>query len=98
MKKIKVLSLQSWFDISIQYTGNIYNAFTIANANNRSLTDILITDEIVIIPDELLLSNKAIQYFEARNLKPATGYLGTTSLNIPTGIGYMAVGTDFIIT
>ena len=79
MKKVKVLSLQNWFDISIQHTGNVYNAFAIATANNRSVTDILTTGEILIIPNGLLLSNKTIQYFEARNLKPATGGLKRTN-------------------
>jgi hypothetical protein len=75
MKQIKTLSLQNWFDISIQYTGNVYNARAIATANNRSVTDVLKTGETITIPNGLPLSNKELQYFGARNLKPATAYL-----------------------
>lgn len=82
MKKVKVLSLQNWFDISIQYTGNVYNSFAIAAANNSSVTDVLTTGEIVIIPSGLLLSSKTIQYFEARSLKPATGHLKRTDAKL----------------
>jgi hypothetical protein len=75
MKQIKTLSLQNFYDISIQYTGNVYNARAIATANNRSVTDVLRTGETIIIPNGLPLSSKEMQYFAARNLKPATGVL-----------------------
>jgi hypothetical protein len=73
MKKVKVLVLQSWFDISIQYTGSAKNAYEIALANNRSLTDLLIVSELIIIPEGLDISNKELQYLGARNIIPATG-------------------------
>jgi hypothetical protein len=72
MTAIKVLSLQSFLDLSIQYTGNVYNAFEIALANNKSVTDSLTVGETLIIPNGLTKSNKELQYFAARNLLPAT--------------------------
>ncbi len=75
MTTIKVLSLQSFLDLSIQYTGNVYNAFDIALANNKSITDALTVGETLIIPNGLTKSNKELQYFEARGLIPATAII-----------------------
>jgi len=73
MKKIKVLMLQTWFDISIQETGNVYNASAIAFANGRSVSDTPAAGELVTIPEGLTISAKEIQYFKANNIVPATG-------------------------
>lgn len=73
MKKVVVIALQTWLDISIQETGNVYNAFEIALANNRSLTDDLVPGETILIPTGVIISDKELKYFEARNILPATG-------------------------
>lgn len=88
MKAIKVLAVQSFFDISIQYTGSIDNAFTIAFANNRAVSDKLIIDESIMIPLNLILSNQVLQYYKARNIVPATGIVKQKKKNIVYGFPY----------
>lgn len=86
MTTIKVLSLQSFLDLSIQYTGNVYNAFEIALANNKSVTDALTIGEMLVIPSGLTKSNKELQYFNARNLLPATAITAKkTDYSFPLG-------------
>jgi hypothetical protein len=70
---IKVLPGQSFYDLSIQYTGSIDNAFNIALANQRSVTDKLQANDLIIIPDSLPTSKKVLQYYQARTILPATG-------------------------
>jgi hypothetical protein len=71
--KIKVLALQTFLDVAIQYTGSVKNAYPIALVNKRSITDKLITGELLILPIDLLTAEKEVQYYNARNIKPATG-------------------------
>ena len=70
---IKVLPGQTFFDLSIQFTGSVDNAFKIAVANKRSISDNLQANESIIIPDSLPTSNKVIQYYQARTILPASG-------------------------
>lgn len=70
--EVKVLSGQNFLDIAIQHTGNVTNAYAIAKANNKSITDNLDADLIVIVPDSLSISTKEVQYLKAREIKPAT--------------------------
>jgi hypothetical protein len=99
MQKVKVLSGQSLFDIAIQYTGDAINTYAIAQVNGRSLTDCLLLDEYLVIPDGLLQGVKELKYLNSLSIVPATGI--TDEINnelVPDlGIGLMAVGTTFII-
>lgn len=72
--EITVLEGQSLFDISLQYTGNVYNIVAIAVANNRSITSTLAIGEKLILPEGLIYSDKTLQYFKDRNIIPATAY------------------------
>jgi hypothetical protein len=72
--EIIVLAGQSWFDIALQYTGNVLNVVAIAVANNRSITSALAIGEKIIIPTGLVYQDKTLQYFKARNIIPATRY------------------------
>jgi hypothetical protein len=73
VSKIKVLALQTFMDIAIQYTGSVKNAYPIALANKRNVTDRLITSEFLILPIALKLADKEVQYYNLRKIKPATG-------------------------
>ncbi len=93
------LVLQTWLDISIQYTGSAINAFAIAMANNRAVTDDPVPTEELIIPAELDIHNKEILFLESKKVTPSTG-ITIDSLEVisPTlGIGTMAIGTTFIV-
>lgn len=95
-----VLVLQSWFDISILYTGSASNAFEIANANNRSVTDDLVIGELLTVPDELAQQKKILQYYSDRKLVPATGLTNENAdlLNPNIGIGVMQIENSFIVS
>lgn len=82
MATVKVLSLQSFYDISILYTGTAENAFFIATANRRSVTSNLATGEDIIIPADLVKDSKVLQYYTARNIIPATGLTNRISLGV----------------
>lgn len=71
MKTVRPFKQQTWYDISIQETGNVFNAPDIARANNCSATDDL--PQSIIIPDGLPTSTKELQYFRTNEIVPATG-------------------------
>lgn len=77
--EVKVLSQQSFYDISIQYTGTVDNAFEIAYRNKRSTSDKLTTGELLQLPSTLIKDEKVLQYYKARNIVPATGNLNLTA-------------------
>lgn len=70
---ITVLNRQTWFDIAIQYTGIVYNALDIAWANGRALSERLEGGQELLIPQTLPTDPKVLQYYQAREIIPATG-------------------------
>ena len=96
---ITALVLQTWFDISIQSTGSVVNAFAIAMANGRSVTDLISAGEKIVIPKELDSLNREIVFFESKNIIPATGITKDTleQINPILGIGTMAIESTFIV-
>ncbi|WP_300978540.1 hypothetical protein [Flavobacterium sp.] len=96
---ITALVLQTWFDISIQSTGSVVNAFAIAMANGRSVTDLITAGEKIVIPKELISLNREIVFFESKNIIPATGITKDTleQINPQLGIGTMAIESTFIV-
>lgn len=100
MKNITVLSGQSLFDISIQYTGDVMNAFAIALENGKSVTDNLLVGESLVIPEGIKTATKELKYLSSLEIFPATGitgdqeYLTTQSF----GIGTMVIEKTFIVS
>ena len=74
ISKIKVLTLQTFFDLSMQYTGTSEHAFSIALANKKCITDTLLPGEVLILPLEINKSEREIQYYKSRAIIPATGF------------------------
>lgn len=99
MQKVKILSGQSLFDIAIQYTGDAINTYAIAQINDRSITDCLLLDDVITIPNDLLISVKEIKYLSNLGIIPATCITNEIDKELlpELGIGLMAVGTTFII-
>jgi hypothetical protein len=99
MQKITVLSGQSLFDIAIQYTGDVANAFAIALLNQISVTDNLSTQNLVLIPDSLITATREIKYLKSVGVIPATAItLDQQTVMLPElGIGTMTIGTTFIV-
>lgn len=98
MKEVTALLLQTWFDISVQYTGSITNAFAIAAANNHAITDTIAGGQIIVIPADLPFLKKEFDYLKGKNIKPATDITNAAIEIIDTlGIGSMIIETNFII-
>lgn len=97
---INVLHNQSLLDLAIQHTGSVENAFDLALANNRSITDDLEAGETLSFEFSTINPNKDIlSYYIAKKLQPATAISEQLSANsIPQGIDYWAIQMDFIVS
>lgn len=95
-----VLVLQTWFDIAIQHTGSITNAYSIAFANGgRSLTTNPEPGEQILILNDVSILKKEVQYLESKKAIPATGITtgDLKAINPTLGIGTMSIGSTFIV-
>ncbi|AOW09526.1 hypothetical protein [Flavobacterium gilvum] len=100
MKNITVLSGQSLFDIAIQYTGAVINAYTIAFANGKSITDSLTVGEMIVIPDGLTIAKKELDYLTTSEILPASDITKEQQslLDPDLGIGWMIIEETFIVS
>ena len=97
--EITVLHNQSLFDIAIQHTGSVENAFAIAAANDMSITCFLQSGSKIIIPSDVKMNNDVKNYFDAKKIQPATGTTegtenGTEELE---GISYWIINKNFVV-
>ncbi|WP_163401404.1 hypothetical protein [Flavobacterium fluviatile] len=95
-----VLVLQSWFDLAIQHTGNVTNAFALALANGeRSVTDDPVSGEQIVIPDSMTIYKKEVDYLKSKTAIPATGITQDQleQFKPPVGIGTMVINSTFIV-
>lgn len=91
-----VLEGQSLFDIAVQQAGSVEAAFTLAVANNVSISaEVPAGTKLVNVP---IVNARMAEYFRLKNLKPAT-YTSSAEGEVKlTGIGFMAIGKDFIVS
>ena len=93
--KVLVLQGQSLFDIACQNLGLAEEAISIALLNGISVTDDLPVGRNFELPS---ITNKAIAtYYANKGLMPATG-ITNTEVSTLGGLGFMALGIDFIIS
>lgn len=85
---------QTITDVSVQTSGSPESAVEIARINGYSLTDDVDTGESLDVP-EPINKRKAAMYKRA-NMQPAMRAPKDGSK--PGGIGYMQIGTDFIVS
>lgn len=95
MKEIILLPEQSLFDISIQEYGSLDKVFDLAEENGVSITDECVAGTILKCNTDS--KSKIVNYLDVKGIKPVTGVSGSISFK-PGGIGYMAVGVDFIVS
>jgi hypothetical protein len=94
---VTALVLQTWFDIAIQHTGSIGNAYAISFANGgRSVTDEITPGEAIVIPATVSILKKEVQYLENKKAIPATS-MKRPPMPPELGIGTMAIGSTFIV-
>ena len=99
MKAI-ILNNQSILDIAIQHTGSVENCFAIAVANGLSVSDVLSAGLPAEIPEDVFKNTDVLNYYNAKNIQPATGSTTKQDSEIPTlkGIGYMQIANGFKVS
>jgi hypothetical protein len=88
---------QNIYDLAIQEFGTIEGVFNLVKNNNISLSTTVEAGSALNAEGEVL-EKLIYNYFQART-KPATGnMLIVDSEPVQTGIGYMAIEIDFIVS
>lgn len=91
---ITVLPNQNLLDVAIQHTGSVLNAFNIALTNGLCVSDILVVNQILVLPeisqDVLVLNN-----YKKNKIEPATSITNLKAVSVKRGIGNMKVGSSF---
>lgn len=97
--EITVLHNQSLFDIAIQHTGIVENAFAIAQANNFSITTFLESGSKLVIPGTLEINKEVKGYYDAKKIQPATGTTDGTENGeeLLEGISYWIINKNFVV-
>lgn len=97
--EITILHNQSLFDIAIQHTGSVENAFAIAKANDRSITAILTSGSKITIPSGVKMNNDVKDYYAARKVQPATGIDNDNKIAPAEyeGISYWIINQNFVV-
>jgi len=96
MRIIQVSEGQTLTDIVMQYCGNSSRLFEICVLNNDlSPTLQLLIGSKIMVPDTFIEDTKIFEEFNTLGLVPAS----LTDDGLPLGgIGYMAIGQDFIVS
>lgn len=91
----KVMKGQCLLDIAVQETGSIENVLELAILNDISITDELVPEEDVNVSADLIHQKKNLQYYRARELKPASE---DANSQLQEGIEFWYVEYDFVVS
>lgn len=95
MKKT-VKENQSILDLVTQNVGTIEAAFEFCATNSLSISEDIFSGQVVDIPDSVEKNIEVADYFTGRKIELATGF---PIIEAPLGgIGYMQIGTNFIVS
>jgi len=96
---VKVLHNQSLFDIAIQHTGIVENAYVIAKANNLSITSPLVGGSSLILPSDIKINSDIKNYYDAKKVQPATGSNDgiENGEELLEGISYWIINKNFVV-
>lgn len=88
---------QSLLDVAVVTTGTVETAVALAAANGMAVTDALESgQELELVGVQ---RRDIVQRFAVSGMEPATEISPEeASVLMPGGIGYMAVGVDFIVS
>ena len=92
---IKILHNQSLLDIAIQHTGDVSNAFLIAKENSLAVSDFLVAGYELVIPNGASFNRDILNYYNAKQIRPATATTDDNIIPQLKGIGYMKIGGNF---
>lgn len=96
---ITVTSQQSTLDLALQYCGSLEAAFDLALLNNVSITDDLSGGQQLDVP--AALSKDVTKYYAVNDIRPATAITIEAINEIigsGEGIGFWAIGYDFVVS
>jgi hypothetical protein len=93
---MKILDRQSLADIAIQYCGDASAAYAIAELNDISVTNELNAGDELILPDAI--NSNLVNYYSNNGIVPATMVTDDDMSADDGGLGYMALGFDFIVS
>ncbi|CAA0153128.1 conserved hypothetical protein [Tenacibaculum maritimum] len=100
MKKVTVLNRQTFFDLSLVFSGKRDNAFLIAKANQKNPSNEIAPGSEIMIPESVIKDREVLEYYNIKNVLPATG-LTANQEDIITGcegIGCWVIGIDFKVS
>lgn len=89
---VTALGGQSLIDIAIQTCGSVESAVLYALLNEVSITDVV---ETKTLQRPNIAKPEIVKWFAVNNAKPASSILGESA---GSGIGYWAIGVDFIVS
>lgn len=92
---VTVKSMQSLFDLAIQSSGSVEAIFDLAIKSDLSLTDRLIVGSKLDAVNAVSL--EVLDYYNTNKILPATETTGSLAERLQ-GIGYWAIGIDFIVS
>lgn len=90
-------SRQSLLDIAIQECGTIEAAFALASRNDISLTDVLTPGQAIEVAAGDISRKQVVAYLAVLETNAATAVSDADLSLLPGGLGYMALGIDFIL-
>jgi hypothetical protein len=93
----QVLHNQSLLDFTLHHCGKLDSLFALAINNGVSITEEITPGTVLEVPDTIDKADDIVNFFRFKNIEPACGFVGNTLPDIPTGIDYMIIGTDFIV-
>ena len=94
---MRVSDRQSMFDVAMQTSGSFEAVFELALLNGISITDELVAGQLLQLP--AVLNSDNVNYYALKKIVPET--VGTEideSLPVLEGIGYWAIGVDFVVS
>lgn len=94
---MRVSERQSMFDVAMQTSGSFEAVFELALLNGISITDELVAGQLLQLP--AVLNSDNVNYYALKKIVPET--VGTEideSLPVLEGIGYWAIGVDFVVS
>lgn len=92
-----VLHNQSFADFALHHCGKLESLFDLSISNGVSITEEITPGTLLEVQDTVDKADDIVSFYKLKNIKPASSFVGSTLPNIPTGIDYMIIGTDFIV-
>lgn len=92
----KALAGQTLLDIAIVTAGGIEALVDMAVVNGMAVTDDLRNGQKIVCTE--VKKRNVVQLFTVSGQQPATAMTAEDEELLPGGIGYMAVGVDFVVS